>query len=175
MDSGGNNVVQVVAARYDNPYQYFVVPYGLNIANKEQVSDYWIHNEILRVRLSKDFVQQCPQYGCDVIHGEGQVLSIDAFESIEASNPSLTKVPKDIDFVENTVEHLMRLHNRCNVEPAEQYVPAPNDFPNWDKIAANIFGVIQGVVYSWHMPGILIPWSMNVGDVFLKCLGVKDH
>jgi hypothetical protein len=175
MDAGGNNVVQVVAVRYDQPYQYFVVPYGLNIGDKEQVSDYWIHHEILRIRLAKDFVQQCPQYGCDVIHGEGQVLTVDAFESIDCSNPTLTNVPKDIDFVENTVEHLMRLHNRCNVEPAEPYVPVPNDFPYWNKIAADIFDVIEGVVYSWHLPNIVTPWSSNVGDVIFKCLGLKDH
>ena len=168
MDSDGNPIAQVVAARYPQPYQYFVVPFGLNLLDETQVTDYWIHNEILRIRLAKDFVQNCPKYGCDVVHGKDQVLSIDAFETIESSNPSLTRVPNDIDIVDKTTDYLRRLHNRVNVDPREEFKPVENDFPYWNKVAADIYCRVDGYVTSAKY--ILKAWVVNAGDAMANLL-----
>ncbi len=173
MDADGNPIAQVVAARYPQPYQYFVVPFGLNILDGTQVNDYWIHNEILRIRLAKDFVQHCPKYGCDVVHGKDQVLSIDAFETIEASNPGLTRVPNDIDIVDKTTDYLRRLHNRHNVSPREEYKATRDDFPYWNKIAADIFCRIDGYVSTTK--DVLKAWTTNVGDAIANILIWDNH
>ncbi len=171
MDDSGNFVAQVVAVRYKAPFQYFAVPHGLSLLDTDQVSDYWIHNEVLRIRLAKDFVQSCPKQGCDVIHGKNQVVCVDAFESIEASNPGLTSIPNDIDIVEKTTDHLRRLHNRVNVVPAEAHVPVADDFPHWNKIAAGIFGAVDHIVLEADIPAILASWTWNVGDAIANVLG----
>ena len=164
MDLNGSKIVQVIAANYNmeatDDYQYFVVPFGLNITNEDQVEYYWIHSNALFIKLNVDFVQDCPYHGCEVIHNKGQVIEVSAFDTIHSRKPSLADMPNEIDIVEKTTDHLLRIYN--SVKRGKPTVRVPGDFPHWDKIASNIFECVTEFVPFFHA------WTRNEGNVFAK-------
>ncbi len=161
MDRNGSKIVQIVAANYNmeatDDYQYFVVPYGLNIANEDQVEYYWIHANALFIKLNVDFVQDCPKYGCEVVHNKGQVIEVNAFDTIHSRKPSLADMPNEIDIVEKTTEHLMRIYN--STKRGKPHVRVPGDFPHWDRIACDIYDMVSEFVPLFYA------WTRNEGHV----------
>ncbi len=166
MDSNGSMIVQVAAAAVEDEdangisCKFYLVPYGLNLQDKEQVAHWWVWDSSLNIRVAKPFVEEFAEGGCEVFHDKDCVIVVRAYDGSleEIFNGS----PDEVDIVEKTVDELGRIHQRVNVR-GEAYLPVPHDFPYWHKVA--------GDVHSKTSYKQL--WSRNVGDVFFNFFGFR--
>ena len=168
MDNNGSMIVQVAAAAMVDDlangtgYRYFLVPYGLNVQDREQVSHWWVWDNFLNIRISKPFVQELSEQGCEVFHDKDCVIKVRAYEGDFKEIPNGS--PDEVDIVQKTVDELGRIHQRVNIR-GEAYLPVPDDFPYWNQVAGDIHR---------KSPFVYL-WNRNIGDVFFNFFGFSDN
>lgn len=165
MDENGSMIVQVAAAALvddeSTGYKFYLVPYGLNLLDQEQVSHWWIWDNCLNIRVAKSFVEELPERGCEVFHDKDCVIKVGAYDGI--SKEVLYGSPDEVDIVQKTTDELGRIHQRVNIR-GEAYLPVPHDFPYWDRVAGDVHGKL----------GFENLWRRNIGDVFFNFFGFRD-
>lgn len=160
-------IVQVAAAAMIDDhaigtgYRFYLVPYGLNVLDQDQVAHWWVWDNYLNIRVAKAFVQELPERGCEVFHDKNCVIKVSAYKCDPEKIPDGS--PDEVDIVQKTTDELGRIHQRVNVR-GEAYLPVPHDFPYWHRVAGDVHGKLSFENL----------WKRNIGDVFSNFFGFSD-